>query len=314
MTSSSHPRTRPAGAFAAATVAAGMLVVALVLVLGGGAPSAPPPGLGSDTRVPAWIGDLLGFATRAAGAVAIGLGLFTTRWFQQAWLHTRAAAAAIGWAALSLLELGVYALEIDGRAGLFEGHVGRALAIQAALAAVAGAGWAVSAAAPGRSLAWPAAIGALLPLVLAGHARTAAQPWVAGTALSVHVIAAAAWVGGLVALAWVALGDEEWVTLVPRYSRVALVSALAVPASGVVAALGRIDVDDLLDSRYGAIVALKVVALTGLLGAGWLQRRHVVGRGAHWRGFVALAALELATMAITFGLAVGLSRTPPPGG
>ena len=129
------PAARPALAFALATVAAGMMVLALALVLGGGAPVAPPPGLGSDTRVAAWVGDVLSFGTRTAGVAAIGFGMFATRWFGQSRLHTLAGAAAIAWAALTLLELGVYALEVDGRTGLFDGHIGRALAMQAAPAA-----------------------------------------------------------------------------------------------------------------------------------------------------------------------------------
>jgi len=305
--------TRLAARYAGATVAAGLLVFALALLLGGGAPPPPPPGLSGAGRIPAWIGDVTTFAARLAGVVAVGLGTFVARPFGRDDLSRPASAAAAGWAALSVLQLGLLAWELDGQAGVFATPVGKALVAQAILAAVAAAGWTVAAEAPGRSLAWPAAAAALLPVVLAGHPRTAAHQWVAGVSVSVHVVAAAVWVGGLVALAWVALTGDGWHALASRYSNVALACAAAVGASGVVAAIGRIDLGDLLTSRYGAIVALKVVALAGLVGAGWLQRRHIIGRGAAvWRGFVALAALELITMTITFALAVALSRTPPP--
>lgn len=309
------PLARQAATVALALAAAGALVLALGLVLGGGAPPAPPPGLAGDVRIPAWAGDVAAYAARLAGVVAVGLGTFVARPFGRDDLRAHAGAAAAGWAAISVLQLGLLAWELDGQAGLLATPSGRALVFQAALAAVAAAGWAVTADAPGRVLAWPAAAAALLPAVLAGHPRTADHPWLAGVALSVHVLAAALWVGGFVALAWVAVAGERWYDVAPRYSTLAGFSALAVAASGAIALLGRVTPGDLLDSRYGAIVLLKMVALVGLVAAGWLQRRHVVANGARrWRGFVALAGCELATMAITFGLAVALSRTPPPAG
>ena len=306
---------RQAATFAAAAAAAGALVLALALLLSGGAPPPPPPGLSGAGRVPAWIGDGAAYVARLTGVVAVGFGVFVAAPFRQERLHAPAAAAGAAWAAVSVLQLGLLAWELDGRAGVFSTDVGRALVLQTLLATVAACGWAISAEAPGRSLAAPAAVVALLPVVLAGHPQTAAQPWVAGTALAVHVVAAAVWVGGLAALAWVALDDGGWAALAPRYSSVAVVCAAGVGVSGVVAALGRVDPGDLLTSRYGAVVALKLVALLGLTAAGWLQRRHVVGHApGRWRGFVALAGFELVTMAVTFGLAVALSRTPPPPG
>lgn len=300
---------RQALSFAAATFAVGTFAFALALVLGGGAPPPPPPGLSGPGRVPAWLGDLAAFVARVLGVVTVGLGTLGSRPFGRERLHAPAAVMAAMWAATSVLQLGLLAWELDGRAGLFDTSNGTALVLQGVFAAVATAGWTVPAHAPGRSLAWLAGIAALLPAVLAGHPRSAEHPWVAGVSVSMHVIAAAVWVGGLVALAWVALRDADWHSVVPGYSNVAVVCAAAVAVSGVIAALGRIGLGDVFTSKYGALIALKAVALAGLVGAGWLQRRRVAGR---WRGFVGLAAMELVTMSLTFALAVALTRTPPP--
>jgi len=55
------------------------------------------------------------------------------------------------------------------------------------------------------------------------------------------------------------------------------------------------------------------VLLTGLVVAGWLQRRYVfVGTPMLRRHFLLVAALELTTMTMAFALAVALARTPPP--
>lgn len=306
---------RAGASFAGALVVVAALVLALALVLGGGAPPAAPPGLAGPGRIPAWLGDVAALVARLLGVAAVGLGTLSWAWFGRPQLSRDAAAAAAAWTGVSVLQLGLWAWEHNGETGLFDTPTGRAIGFQAVFAGVAWAGWTVPSSAPGRTLAWPAGVAALLPVVLAGHPRTADHVWLAGTSLGIHVVAAAVWCGGLLALGWLTLTDESWDEVAPRYSAVAAASAALVAASGVVAVLGRLGPDDLFTSRYGAIVLLKAVCLLGLVGAGWLQRRHVVGSGRRrWRGFVALAGTELVTMAVVFGLAVALSRTPPPVG
>lgn len=306
------PTSRQFAVWAAASAAAGALVLAIALLLGGGAPAAPPPGLDGPARVPAWVSDVAELVSLGAGVVAVGFGAMTL--LGQRELSAIASGAASGWVATTVLQLGVRSWERDGLGGLFGGVHGEALVIQGLCAFVAATGWAVSAEAPGRLLALPAALAGLLPVTLVGHPRSADHPWLAGTSVSVHVIAAALWVGGLAALAWIALGaPNDWAETLPKYSRLAMVCAGAVAVSGVVAAIGRIRLGDLLTSRYGAIVTLKAVSLAGLVAAGWLQRTYVVPRArTARRGFVGLATCELTTMAITLGLAAALADTPPP--
>jgi len=137
----------------------------------------------------------------------------------------------------------------------------------------------------------------------------------AGLSVSAHVVSAALWVGGLAAIGWLAaLADDGWRGALPRYSRLALVSVVVLTLSGLLTSLARMNaVSELFTSRYGAIVLLKVVLLAGLVVAGWLQRQYVFARASFLRRqFIPLAALELATMALAFALAVALARTPPP--
>lgn len=305
MTGRPSPAARPLYVWATATVAAGVAVLALALVLGGGAPPAPPPGVADDSRIPAWTGEIVGYLALVAGVVAVGLGALR--------VTAEAMAASAAWCALSVLQLGVLAWELAGRADVFAAPVGQALMAQAALAFVAACGWAVGAAAPGRSLALPAALAGMLPVVLAGHPRSAEHRWVASVSVSVHVLAAAVWIGGLLALAWLAVSRRDWRSQLPRYSTVATGCVAALAVSGVVAALGRVGLGDLMASKYGALVVLKAVALLGLATAGWFQRQYVVRRtSTATRPFLALAAFELTTMALTMALAAALSRTPPP--
>lgn len=298
--------------WAAASAAAAAFVLALALLLGGGAPAEPPPGLTGPARLPAWCSELAELLGLGVGVVAVGFGAMALLGSREA---TRiAAGAAAGWTAVTVLQLGIRAWERDELGGLFGGVHGEALVIQGLCALVAAAGWAVADDAPGRLLAMPAAVVGLVPVSLVGHPRSSQHPWLAGASLSVHVVAAALWVGGLAALAWVAIARaEEWTAILPRYSWLAAGCAAAVVLSGVVAALERLTPSELITSRYGAIVSLKVALLAGLVAAGWLQRRHVVPRARTARhGFVALATFELTAMAITLALASALAETPPP--
>ena len=84
----------------------------------------------------------------------------------------------------------------------------------------------------------------------------------------------------------------------------------------VVNAVVRIRIPDLIRSEYGWLVIGKVVALCLLGVLGWRQRRSGVAAlraDPTARGpLIRLAATEAVIFGITFGIAVGLGRTPPP--
>lgn len=101
-----------------------------------------------------------------------------------------------------------------------------------------------------------------------------------------------------------------------RFSALALWCFVVMAVSGVINALVRIQPADLLRTEYGWLVVGKAVALATLGVLGWRQRRVAVRalqRDATARGpLIRLALVEAAVFGVTFGIAVGLGRTPPP--
>ena len=178
------------------------------------------------------------------------------------------------------------------------------------------------------------ALAALVPMGTQGHSGEEANHHEAMTALILHIIGAAVWLGGLLLMVLVRplLSRDRLATVLTRYSSVALAAFVIVALSGTVrAVIGLRDWAALL-SPYGAILMVKVVALVllGLLGA-WYRLR-LIGRlreddlgtrrrtasgvaldtAAPSRTFWTLVACELALMGAASGAAAALARTPPP--
>src|SRR6478736_6560004 len=172
------------------------------------------------------------------------------------------------------------------------------------------------------AMRWAAASGvvsvvALLPLALAGHASGAADHDTAVNSLGAHLVGAALWVGGLMALVVLRpVLDRALGVSVARYSTMAGWCFVTVAVSGVLNAALRVGSFAGLATSYGVLVLLKATALVILGVVGWRQRTVVVGRLAAdplaGRAFARLAVLELAVMGAAFGLATALSRSAPP--
>ena len=157
----------------------------------------------------------------------------------------------------------------------------------------------------------------LLPLALTGHSSSGGSHDLATNSLLIHLIAAALWAGGLLALLGHALRGGGHADLAARrFSAVALWCFVAMALSGVVNALVRIRPVDLFDGRYGWLIIAKAVALCTLGVIGWRQRRSGVAAlksDPDARGpLIRLALTEAVVFGLTFGVAVALSRTPPP--
>lgn len=164
----------------------------------------------------------------------------------------------------------------------------------------------------------PLSLLSLMPLALSGHSSTGGDHDMATNSLILHVVAATLWMGGLFAVLGYAFSGGRYIELaVRRFSRIAFWALIVVGLSGVINALIRIDLSQLFSSTYGWLVVGKIAALVVLGGFGAMQRQRVIrrlGDGPAGRGlFVRFAAAELLVFGATFGLAVGLSRTPPPG-
>lgn len=165
-----------------------------------------------------------------------------------------------------------------------------------------------------------AAVLTLIPLGLTGHSSAGGSHDLATNGLLIHLVAASLWAGGLLALLAHALrGGDHTGLAARRFSAIALCCWVAMALSGLVNALVRVQPSELLTTGYGRLVVAKFVALCLLGALGWRQRRVSVvalqadpsparARGALTR----LALMEAALFGLTFGIAVGLSRTAPP--
>ncbi len=162
------------------------------------------------------------------------------------------------------------------------------------------------------------AVVGLLPVAATGHSAAGGSHDLATDSLMVHVVAAALWVGGLVAVLSLAgrraEAAENLPTAITRFSALALVCWLVMAVSGVVNALVRVPLGDVFTSYYGALLLAKTGALLVLGGFGYLQRRRAVAEAVSGRrgALLRLGAAEVLVMLGTVGLAVALSRGAPP--
>ena len=161
------------------------------------------------------------------------------------------------------------------------------------------------------------ALTAVASLPLTGHARTAQPVAVAATALAAHGLAAAFWMGSLAALLAMT-GTESNATVLRRFSRWGMAAVALLVIAGVTFALLQLDaVAQLYSSRYGLLIAGKVILLAALLAlAGlnrfrWLPMLERGARAAAVRLRWSIAG-ELALAVCVIGLTAALVQTPPP--
>jgi putative copper resistance protein D len=338
-TSSGTP-ARVGSLLVAALALFGLLGLVLALVVGGDVPKASA--LGGILEAPPdvqWALPIARTATDLCAAAAVGLLLAAAALVPSArdLLSTAPARAArlAGWFAWvwALLALAVLVLSY---ADIFATGIGGALNLQQLLSFVSqsdqGAAWLVTASLAafagvvaresntplGAWFALALAVLATLPPALTGHAASAGSHDLATSSLVVHIVCVVLWVGGVLALLWYAKTDGRYLSLAAqRFSAMALWLYIGVGISGVVNAWVRLDgLGNLLSTRYGAVLLLKVFAFVALGMLGWAHRRHTLPEvEAERRGaFARLAAVEGCIMVATIGVAVGLGTTAPPGG
>lgn len=101
-----------------------------------------------------------------------------------------------------------------------------------------------------------------------------------------------------------------------RYSTIALVSIIVMAVSGLVNAAIRIELTDLLTTRYGLIIVAKTIGVIILGVFGWIHRAWVIpqvqANPADRRLFRQVAIVEVLVMAAVTGIAITMGRTPPP--
>ncbi len=158
----------------------------------------------------------------------------------------------------------------------------------------------------------------LVPLAQQGHAAGTASHDAAVTALGLHLVGAALWVGGLVMIVVVrpVLRGDRLPLVVGRYSSIALACFMLVAVSGTASAQIRVGAFSNLATPYGVLVLVKVGAIVAMGVIGAVQRRRVIraltDRPGAARPFWALVLTELAVMGVASGFAAALGRTATP--
>lgn len=159
----------------------------------------------------------------------------------------------------------------------------------------------------------------LVPMAQQGHAAGTAGHDAAITALGLHLVFAAVWLGGLVTIVLIrdTLESGRIIPVIKRYSSLALVSFIVVAVSGYASAELRIGSLDRLLTPYGVLVLAKVAALIAIGIFGAIQRNWLIGRMESaqktiGRYFWWLVVAELGFMGVASGLAAALARTATP--
>jgi cytochrome c oxidase assembly factor CtaG/putative copper export protein len=239
-----------------------------------------------------------------------------------------AAGAATVWAAASALLLVVtfasvagVPLDAPGAGSQLAAFVrqydpGRELLVGAVAAAAIGVLAAGAARLHSAGLLALAALATLIPTALQGHSSASSDHETAVTSLGLHLLAASLWVGGLVALLLLGPGltSAALRPAVRRYSTLAAWAFAGVSLSGVINAWPRLGGWNGLNTDYGLLLIGKTAALVLLGAAGYWHRERTLPEleAGRRHAFAQLAAIELLVMAVAFGLAAALSRTPPP--
>jgi putative copper resistance protein D len=151
-------------------------------------------------------------------------------------------------------------------------------------------------------------VGSLISPVFQSHGSASGHHGLAIGALVIHVIAISFWVGGLFGLTQ--LEKIQKVIALPRFSEIALWSAIAVATSGAATAFTRLDSIAAWQSKYGAITILKIFLTVILIGFGAIHRRWIIASDIP--SVFRLVTAEIAVMFGTIFVGSWLSTTAPP--
>lgn len=152
------------------------------------------------------------------------------------------------------------------------------------------------------------ALGSFISPVFQSHGSASGNHGLAVGALVIHVIAISFWVGGLFGLTQ--LENEQKIIALPRFSEIALWSAIAVAISGTANAFSRLDSVETWQSKYGAVTILKIFLTVILIGFGVIHRRWIIK--SDLPSVFRLISAEIAIMFGTIFVGSWLSTIAPP--
>jgi copper transport protein len=156
---------------------------------------------------------------------------------------------------------------------------------------------------------------AVLPVpTVAGHALDPGRSWLEVPIDLLHVIAAAVWIGGLFALAFVApregVSPEVVGAAARRFSNLALASVIVVALTGAARALAELSaVSQLWTTGYGRAILVKTGLFAVLLGLGSVSRSRVTAGAERLRGVV-LAEVTILLLGVVVAVALLTSLRP----
>lgn len=327
------------GLTAAAVGVGAVLALVIFMVIGDAAPTAAVPGIPGAGAVVGWLLPISRLVMDLAAVGTVGCLLFaaylipgperesqpaqrslrTASWCALAWAVSAALGSVLTLADISGLPLTELITSASFADSLVVVDQSRSLLLVVALAVLVFICARRVSTAEGPLLVLILAMGTLVPPLLTGHASSHSAHELAILSLSVHVLAATAWVGGLAALLSFRHSASKDAATVARFSTLALGCFVATALSGLVNAWipladGDGALTELFTSSYGWLVLGKVAALGVLAGFGWWHRRHTLVQLAAGRpgAFQRLAGREVLVMVGAIALAVALSRTPTP--
>ncbi len=153
-------------------------------------------------------------------------------------------------------------------------------------------------------------IGIVAP-IFQSHSASSGSHSLAIGSLVVHVVGLSFWVGGIFALIFI--DSEDRVIAVPRFSVLALWSAIAVVASGSANAWARLDFKSAWQTTYALVVIAKIVLTIALLAMGYLHRKNLSKKSAiNWVSLGRLIMVEAFVMVSALILGAWLSSNRAP--
>lgn len=237
------------------------------------------------------------------------VGTVASLGFNAAWVAGRPPAAALDWSVL---------------VALFDAPFGRvwfARALLWLLALVVLADLTQRGARAARSLSWRVGAGAVALGVLRTNGMTGHVLDLPGWSQAVvfaHLLVVCVWGGGLLVLLLAVLPARDrdvLATVLPRYSRLAMVSVATLTVAGAVLAWRLVgSLDALLHTGYGRLLLAKLVLFTLLLLFGfasktWVDRRLRVA--ATTRALAVSVTAEAVLAVVVLGVAAFLVTTSP---